>query len=93
MPDHRPADVSDALARRRELEALPVREAGGGVAEGFELAETLLVEHATHGDSHSTHPIMRDAGHVDEEHAALSPDVYGEADSEHGQGRDRADGR
>lgn len=57
------------------------------MAEGFELAEELLVEHATHGDSHTTAPIMRDAGKADEERAP-SADLYGEADSEQGQGRD-----
>jgi hypothetical protein len=35
----------------------PVDEAGGGVSEGFELAEQELIEHATHGD-------MRDVGHI-----------------------------
>lgn len=35
--------------RRREEER-PVREAGGGEAEGFEQAEEALVEAAQHGD-------------------------------------------
>lgn len=30
----------------------PVEEAGGGVAEGFEQAESDLVENATHGEGH-----------------------------------------
>jgi hypothetical protein len=30
----------------------PVYEAGGGDAEGFELAETELIENASHGDGH-----------------------------------------
>ena len=34
----------------------PVREAGGGEAEGFEMAEDDLVEHASHGDQHSAPP-------------------------------------
>jgi len=37
----------------------PVYEAGGGEAEGFELAEADLVENATHGDGHGDP--MRDA--------------------------------
>ncbi|WP_372790450.1 hypothetical protein [Paraconexibacter sp.] len=49
------------LARRRAAEKRPVDEAGGGVAEGFEEAEELLVDHASHSDQHSTQPIMRDA--------------------------------
>jgi hypothetical protein len=31
-------------------EEQPVREAGGGEAEGFEQAEEQLIEHASHGD-------------------------------------------
>ncbi len=84
MTEHPNADVSDALARRRADARIPVDEAGGGEAEGFELAEALLVEHASHGDSHTTAPIMHHAGKADEEEAALSPDRYGEADSEGG---------
>ncbi|HXQ00741.1 MAG TPA: hypothetical protein VN845_11840 [Solirubrobacteraceae bacterium] len=65
--------------RRRE-ERRSVEEAGGGEAEGFELAEQELIEHASHGDEHSPARIMRDADDLDEE----SPEsVYGEADSEH----------
>lgn len=54
-------------------------EAGGGEAEGFELAEHDLIEHASHGDQHTPARIMQDAGR-DEESA---DSVYGEADSEH----------
>jgi hypothetical protein len=63
----------------------PVREAGGGEAEGFEDAEKQLIENAEHGD---------DAGEgiprlerLREEEA--EPDVasYGEADEE--EPRDR----
>ena len=39
----------------------PLIEAGEGESEGFELAEADLIEHAEHGDQHSTDPIMRDA--------------------------------
>ena len=38
-------------ARRRDRSrARPVYEAGGGESEGFEQAEELLIEHASHGD-------------------------------------------
>lgn len=74
--------VSDALEARRREERRAVEEAGGGEAEGFELAEALLVEHASHGDQHTTSQIGRHAGRSDEAAAALDPDVYGEADRE-----------
>ena len=72
--DHLP----DLAARRRE-ERLPVEEAGGGEAEGFELSEQELIDHASHGDEHPPFRILRDAG--PEEEAVDS--VYGEADEEH----------
>ena len=65
-------------ARRRE-ERRAVEEAGGGVSEGFELAEDDLVEHASHGDELSASRILRDAGTLDEEQSGA---VYGEADQE-----------
>jgi hypothetical protein len=45
----------------------PLDEAGEGEAEGFEQAEELLREHATHGD-------QRDAGHVIDEAAEADED-------------------
>lgn len=68
----------DRSERHRE-ERRAVDEAGGGEAEGFELAEQDLIEHASHGDQHTPTRIMQDAG-PDEESA---DSVYGEADSEH----------
>jgi uncharacterized protein HemY len=65
--------------RRREQQA--VDEAGGGVSEGFELAEQDLIENASHGDQHSTHRITRDAGRPEDQEPSDS--VYGEGDSEH----------
>jgi hypothetical protein len=58
---------------------IPVIEAGGGVAEGFEQAEALLVDHATEGAPDGTSRILRDAFTPEEgaEHG-----VYGEADQE-----------
>lgn len=62
----------------------PVYEAGGGVAEGFELAEHDLVRNASHDD-----------GEGFPEHDAFSPEPeshlagaeYGEADAEEGPDR------
>jgi hypothetical protein len=72
--------IHDLELRRREARRA-VEEAGGGEAEGFELAEQELIEHASHGDEHNTTPIMRDAEHVTEDPAAVE-DLYGEADEE-----------
>jgi|GEM_PF-5786758 len=55
----------------------PLIEAGEGESEGFELAEADLIEHAEHGDEHSTEPIMRDA--IDDD---FSGDDYAESDEE-----------
>jgi hypothetical protein len=65
------------LWRRRREERQAVGEAGGGVSEGFELADTELIEHASHGDSLSTAAILRDAGLEEPE---TTDAVYGEAD-------------
>jgi hypothetical protein len=70
--------IMDRAARHRE-ERRAVEEAGGGVSEGFELAEADLIEHASHGDEHSTSRITQDAGRDEES----LDSVYGEADSEH----------
>lgn len=58
---------------------IPVIEAGGGVAEGFEQAEAQLVDNATEGPADGTDRILEDAGEPEAE-----PDrgVYGEADHE-----------
>jgi hypothetical protein len=78
MADEPSDPLSDLSARRRE-ERRAVVEGGGGQAEGFELSEQELIEHASHGDQHSPSRIMRDAGPEEEQ-----PDsVYGEADEEH----------
>jgi hypothetical protein len=73
------ADPLSELSIRRREERMAVEEAGGGQAEGFELSEQELIEHASHGDEHRPFRIMRDAG-PDEE---ASDSVYGEADEEH----------
>lgn len=61
-------------------EMAPVIEAGGGVAEGFELSEQELVEHAEDAPPDATERVLHDAPDVEAE-----PDraVYGEADHEH----------
>lgn len=59
----------------------PLIEAGEGEAEGFEVAELDLIEHASHGDEHGTEAIWRDAAGFDTpEVAGLDDGVYGVAD-------------
>jgi hypothetical protein len=57
----------------------PVREAGGGEAEGFEEAERELIEHASHGDQHAARRVIEDAPDGSEDERAASG---GEADEE-----------
>jgi hypothetical protein len=61
----------------------PVYEAGGGPAEGFELAEHDLIENATHGDG-AGDP-LRDAFRAEVE-SDRSTAVYGEPDEEESTG-------
>jgi hypothetical protein len=73
------AAEAGAIGGRAGDEDLPdderaVIEGGGGEAEGFELAEEDLIEHASHGDD--TNPI-EDAGEPEEPH---EPEVSGEPD-------------
>ena len=44
----------------------PLVEAGEGEAEGFELAEDDLIEHASHGDQHSGLRPLLDEGDAEE---------------------------
>jgi len=82
MEEASSTDPRHELERRRAEAWRAVEEAGGGEAEGFELAERELIEHASHGDEHGTTPILRDAeGLVEAEETAEQ--VYGEADAEH----------
>lgn len=61
----------------------PLIEAGEGEAEGFDLAEEDLIEHAEHGDLHGTDPLWRDAAGFDEpEDDDLGVDVYSDPDEE-----------
>jgi hypothetical protein len=57
----------------------PVREAGGGEAEGFEEAERALIEHASHGDQHAARRVIEDASDESDD-ARAAPG--GEADEE-----------
>ncbi len=67
------------LAERRRKEREAVDEAGGGEAEGFELAEQELIMHASHGDEQTSARIVYDAGPEEEPADA----IYSEADEEH----------
>lgn len=58
----------------------PLVEAGQGEAEGFELAEDELIEHASHGDQHAARHAIEDAP---EEPDDLRTASAGEADAEH----------
>ena len=80
MSHEDPLESADALEKRRREERRPVEEAGGGVAEGFELAEQELIDHASHTDEQTTAPIERGAGEVEPEDSGV---VYGEPDEEH----------
>lgn len=73
------SDPAFELEERRRQARRAVEEAGGGEAEGFELAEEELIEHASHGDEHGLEPIMRDAARDN----APEADLYGEPDEEH----------
>ncbi|MEA2202060.1 MAG: hypothetical protein QOI89_2656 [Solirubrobacteraceae bacterium] len=71
------------LEQRRREERRAVDEAGGGESEGFELAEEEMIEHTSHGDEHSTQPILHDAAAEGDEEAAGDADaVFGEPDEE-----------
>jgi len=67
----------DREEEKREAER-PVDEAGGGEAEGFEMAEEELRRHAE-GVDDGGDP-LEDAGKVEPEDSGA---VYGEADKEH----------
>jgi hypothetical protein len=70
-------DEYEARARRHEEEQRAVREGGGGEAEGFELAEEELIEHASHGDPGP------DPSHLAGTAEEYRGDEGGEADHEH----------
>lgn len=67
---------------------LPVSEAGGGVAEGFEESERALIDHASHGDQQAAHTILHDQG-LPEEDGATRED----AESDHERSSELGDER
>lgn len=75
----------DREEEKREAER-PVEEAGGGEAEGFEMAEEALRRHAE-GVDDGGDP-LEDAGKVEAEDSGA---VYGEADKEHSSERPGSD--
>jgi hypothetical protein len=69
---------SPAEAEERDPAQQPVREAGGGEAEGFEESERELIEHASHGDQHAARRVLQDAPDEDDDARAApggEPDV------------------
>ncbi len=72
--------------RERREAARPVEEAGGGEAEGFEMAEAALRRHAEGIDD--TGDPLEDATPVEAEQSGA---VYGEADQEHSSERPDSD--
>jgi hypothetical protein len=58
-----------------------VYEGGGGEAEGFEIAEAELIEHAEHGPPRPEGEV-RVREEVDRETEEVDPATYGEADEE-----------
>jgi hypothetical protein len=74
-----PDPIPDLTDRRRK-ERMPVEEGGGGQAEGFELSEEELIEHASHGDQQKPSRIIRDAAPEEDEESDAD---YGEPDEEH----------
>ncbi len=82
------ANVGDAYSEAYTDPAMaPVFEAGGGVAEGFEDSEALLIEHATEGGLDATMRILRDADEAEVE-AEAERGIYGEADHERSSERE-----
>jgi hypothetical protein len=58
----------------------PLKEAGQGEAEGFELAEEDLIEHAEHAEGEGIPRLDQFEGEPEE--GEPSHEVYGEADEE-----------
>jgi len=60
----------------------PVHEAGGGEAEGFEMAEEELIEHAEQGPASPGAGVKAVRAEVDRGTEAPDPATYGEPDRE-----------
>jgi hypothetical protein len=67
----------------------PVVEGGEGEAEGFELAEEELVDHASHGDQQSARVAYHDRGQDEDPLAADQVDA--EADQEYSSEEEDSD--
>jgi hypothetical protein len=78
-PGQNPMDADpDRFDGERGEAFRAVEEAGGGESEGFEQAESLLIENATEWQQGSP---LRDAERTDEDERAFETrDSYGEAD-------------
>ena len=101
-PGDDPADEREVRAAEREAARIggdpvihesdqaqrPVREAGGGEREGFEDAEELLIEHASHGDQQSAHAILHHRGQPEEAQAGEQED----AEADHHKSSEREEG-
>jgi hypothetical protein len=86
-PEPDPLDADpDRFDRERSEAFRAVEEGGGGEAEGFELAEALLIEHATEPQQSSP---QVDAERTDEDERAFETrDNYGDADDVQSATRD-----
>jgi hypothetical protein len=64
---------------------VPVYEGGGGEAEGFELAEGELIEHAEHGPASPEAEVKALRAEIDREteEVLIDEEIYGEPDREH----------
>ncbi len=67
----------DELQRKRDAAQQPVTEGGGGEAEGFEEAEELLQDNASHGDGGADPVDDAFTGELESDEAGAE---YGEAD-------------
>lgn len=72
-------DLEEDLPHDPAME--PVYEAGGGEAEGFEMAEEELIEHSEHGPARPEVQV-RVREEMDRLTEEPDPGVYGEADQE-----------
>lgn len=78
------AEIGGRVPREEGIDPAerPVVEGGGGVAEGFELAEEDLVEHASHGDQQSARPAYHHRDDREEEAEEQSGEADGFRSSE-----------
>ncbi len=76
--------TSDPSESERDAARRPLAEAGEGEAEGFELAENDLIEHASHGDQHAARRAIENPSESEDARAAEG----GEGDFERSSERD-----